>query len=202
VRRVVRPGPARRLYALPVRRLTLLVAVILVLGAARKSSAQARLSRVFDASSGLPSSGVWGIAQDSDGFLWISTDDALVRYDGYEMRVIAQGRNHLVPGSGGRHPISRIASEPRPAEHASCRAYRRDHCRERGSQGLADHRDRSRVPDPGRLAIAGRQRQRQPGLSHSADRNRDKRMKARSDWRAFVFAPCFRRLKCLEGGPR
>ena len=43
--------------------------------------------RTLDASDGLPSSTVWKIAQDHDGYIWIGTADGLARYDGVDFRV-------------------------------------------------------------------------------------------------------------------
>jgi signal transduction histidine kinase/ligand-binding sensor domain-containing protein/CheY-like chemotaxis protein len=45
------------------------------------------LFRVLDASDGLPSSTVWKLAQDRDGYIWIGTADGLARYDGVDFRV-------------------------------------------------------------------------------------------------------------------
>ena len=39
------------------------------------------------AADGLPSSTVWKLAQDRDGFIWIGTADGLARYDGVDFRV-------------------------------------------------------------------------------------------------------------------
>jgi signal transduction histidine kinase/ligand-binding sensor domain-containing protein/CheY-like chemotaxis protein len=43
--------------------------------------------RTLDAADGLPSSTVWKIAQDRDGYIWIGTADGLARYDGVDFRV-------------------------------------------------------------------------------------------------------------------
>ena len=43
--------------------------------------------RTLDASDGLPSSTVWKIAQDRDGYIWIGTADGLARYDGVDFQV-------------------------------------------------------------------------------------------------------------------
>ncbi|MFR9579797.1 MAG: two-component regulator propeller domain-containing protein, partial [Rikenellaceae bacterium] len=48
----------------------------------------------IDATAGLPQADVKSIAQDNNGFLWISTNDGLARYDGYEFKnysVIKEG---------------------------------------------------------------------------------------------------------------
>jgi ligand-binding sensor domain-containing protein len=41
----------------------------------------------FGAADGLPSSTVWKLAQDRDGYLWIGTADGLARYDGVGFRI-------------------------------------------------------------------------------------------------------------------
>jgi signal transduction histidine kinase/streptogramin lyase/ActR/RegA family two-component response regulator len=43
--------------------------------------------RTLDAADGLPSSTVWKIAQDQDGYIWVGTADGLARYDGVDFRV-------------------------------------------------------------------------------------------------------------------
>ncbi|UXI69330.1 hybrid sensor histidine kinase/response regulator [Tahibacter amnicola] len=45
------------------------------------------LFRRFGAGDGLPSSTVYKLAQDRDGFLWIGTQDGLARYDGMAFRI-------------------------------------------------------------------------------------------------------------------
>jgi hypothetical protein len=42
--------------------------------------------RRIDASDGLPSNEVYDLFQDSKGFIWITTDDGLCRYDGHSFR--------------------------------------------------------------------------------------------------------------------
>jgi signal transduction histidine kinase len=42
--------------------------------------------RLIDASDGLPSNSVYGLFQDSQGFIWIATDDGLCRYDGHSFQ--------------------------------------------------------------------------------------------------------------------
>lgn len=41
----------------------------------------------YSVNEGLPQSSVWDIAQDKQGFLWISTSDGLCRFDGYTFHV-------------------------------------------------------------------------------------------------------------------
>lgn len=43
--------------------------------------------RHYNAQNGLPSSGTTAMAQDGNGFLWIGTQDGLVRWDGYRFRL-------------------------------------------------------------------------------------------------------------------
>lgn len=50
------------------------------------TSATQRIYRAFDQSSGLPVSSVNSIAQDTEGFFWLSTAGGLYRYDGKEFR--------------------------------------------------------------------------------------------------------------------
>lgn len=40
----------------------------------------------FDNRNGLSQNTVWSISQDSRGFLWVGTDDGLLRYDGYQFK--------------------------------------------------------------------------------------------------------------------
>ena len=49
--------------------------------------ASAPYFRTLGVAEGLPSSTVWKLAQDGDGYLWIGTADGLARYDGVGFRV-------------------------------------------------------------------------------------------------------------------
>ncbi|WP_162415527.1 hybrid sensor histidine kinase/response regulator transcription factor [Cyclobacterium roseum] len=40
----------------------------------------------FSTENGLPSNSILDIAQDHQGYMWLATEDGLVRYDGYELR--------------------------------------------------------------------------------------------------------------------
>ncbi|MEY3442510.1 MAG: hypothetical protein RLZZ519_791 [Bacteroidota bacterium] len=42
--------------------------------------------RLIDDADGLPSNSVYGLFQDSQGFIWITTDDGLCRYDGHSFK--------------------------------------------------------------------------------------------------------------------
>ena len=68
---------------------SLLVAAALVAAPADSAPTLAATPyfRTLDASDGLPSSTVWKIAQDRDGYIWIGTADGLARYDGVDFRV-------------------------------------------------------------------------------------------------------------------
>ena len=48
-------------------------------------------ARNFDVLNGLPVNAVNGMLQDDNGYLWFSTMDGLVRYDGYDFRVFNSG---------------------------------------------------------------------------------------------------------------
>src|SRR5690554_2526999 len=52
---------------------------------------QEYLIRHYDIEDGLPVNSVNGIVQDEDGYLYITTYDGLVRYDGYEFKVYNSG---------------------------------------------------------------------------------------------------------------
>lgn len=57
---------------------------------------------------GLPSGNVYGIAQDTQGFLWFATGDGLSRYDGYAFRNFRFDRNN--PNSLGHNTV--VAIQP------------------------------------------------------------------------------------------
>jgi signal transduction histidine kinase/ligand-binding sensor domain-containing protein len=44
---------------------------------------------------GLPQDSIRAIAQTSDGYLWLGTDEGLARFDGYEFAVFTKARGHL-----------------------------------------------------------------------------------------------------------
>jgi signal transduction histidine kinase/CheY-like chemotaxis protein/streptogramin lyase len=52
------------------------------------------------AADGLPSSTVWKLAQDRDGFIWVGTADGLARYDGVGFRVYRHDAADLASLSG------------------------------------------------------------------------------------------------------
>src|SRR5690349_19699103 len=41
----------------------------------------------FDTENGLPSSEVYNVLQDKNGYIWITTDRGVARYDGYEFKI-------------------------------------------------------------------------------------------------------------------
>jgi signal transduction histidine kinase/CheY-like chemotaxis protein/streptogramin lyase len=69
---------------------SLLVAVALAAAAPADSVpslATTPYFRTLDAADGLPSSTVWKIVQDHNGYIWVGTADGLARYDGVDFRV-------------------------------------------------------------------------------------------------------------------
>ena len=52
--------------------------------------------------SGLPSNDVYGIIQDSKGFIWLTTSDGLCRFDGFEYKTFY---SKVLSSRGGYHPI-------------------------------------------------------------------------------------------------
>src|SRR5712691_6712161 len=79
-----RPGPALRLA---------LLAILLALAASRapalnRSTALSQYGRdVWDNDSGLPQNSVDAIIQTRDGYLWLGTQEGLVRFDGVRFTV-------------------------------------------------------------------------------------------------------------------
>ena len=70
---------------------SLLVAVAMVASAPATAHDEALATQPFfhnlGAADGLPSSTVWKLAQDREGYIWIGTADGLARYDGVGFRV-------------------------------------------------------------------------------------------------------------------
>jgi ligand-binding sensor domain-containing protein len=53
----------------------------------------------LDLKSGLPSSVVYDIFQDSKGFIWIATDEGLIKYNGYDFKSYSHHDLHSKAGS-------------------------------------------------------------------------------------------------------
>ncbi|KAF0131130.1 MAG: diguanylate cyclase [Bacteroidetes bacterium] len=51
-------------------------------------SAQTPYHRIYDGRFGLPSSEVYSVTQDREGYLWFSTDHGLARFDGYQFKTL------------------------------------------------------------------------------------------------------------------
>ncbi|MBS0557839.1 MAG: response regulator [Proteobacteria bacterium] len=80
---------------------SLLIAAALAAAPADAAPLKATPSfRVLDASDGLPSSTVWKLAQDRDGYIWIGTADGLARYDGVDFRVYRNDPNDAASLAG------------------------------------------------------------------------------------------------------
>ncbi len=62
------------------------------------STGQLQFHHVADQAA-LPSSWVWSIAEDHDGFVWIGTDAGLARFDGYETRLFRRDADSTLPSS-------------------------------------------------------------------------------------------------------
>src|SRR3546814_10135475 len=69
---------------------TLTVLLLALLGAANVATAavpETPRLRIIGAAQGLPSTDLFGIARDHDGYIWVATGDGLARYAGLAMRV-------------------------------------------------------------------------------------------------------------------
>jgi signal transduction histidine kinase/ligand-binding sensor domain-containing protein len=62
---------------------------------------------VWSQQQGLPQDTIRAIAQTSDGFLWLGTDEGLARFDGYEFVVFSKSRGQLPSNS-----VSVLAADP------------------------------------------------------------------------------------------
>jgi signal transduction histidine kinase/DNA-binding NarL/FixJ family response regulator/streptogramin lyase len=51
--------------------------------------------QVLTVNEGLPQNFIFGLAQDSAGFIWIGTKDGLARYDGYSFKIYRRGKDTL-----------------------------------------------------------------------------------------------------------
>ena len=59
---------------------------LFLLSLALTNTAQMPYHRVYDGRFGLPSSEVYSITQDEQGYIWFATDHGLARFDGYQFR--------------------------------------------------------------------------------------------------------------------
>jgi ligand-binding sensor domain-containing protein len=59
------------------------VAIVLIVMLFTKADAQELRFRLYRVENGLPSDVIKAVSQDTVGFIWIATDDGLVKYDGY-----------------------------------------------------------------------------------------------------------------------
>ena len=66
---------------------SVLIAAVVLAAEAPPALASAPYFRTLGVADGLPSSTVWKVAQDRDGYIWIGTADGLARYDGIGFRV-------------------------------------------------------------------------------------------------------------------
>ncbi len=57
---------------------------------------------------GLTDSSVWLIYQDSEGFIWLGTNDGVYRYDGYKVEII---RRNFLHSSGRGHSVTALAED-------------------------------------------------------------------------------------------
>ncbi len=75
----------------------LVKASVLMASAMLSLVANAQKARLYDSQSGLPNSSINRISQDRDGFIWICTQNGLVRFDGKEFSYI--GREDIFDNS-------------------------------------------------------------------------------------------------------
>lgn len=68
----------------------LLKALISLVSAVLPFAADAQKARLYDSQNGLPNSSINRISQDRDGFIWICTQNGLVRFDGKEFSYIGK----------------------------------------------------------------------------------------------------------------
>ncbi len=72
-------------------------------------AAQDPYYRTIDESDGLPSNSVYGLFQDSKGFIWVTTDDGLARYDGHTFKSFASSQQSSRAGTNiFEDPMGRI----------------------------------------------------------------------------------------------
>ena len=69
---------------LPIHLITLLL--IASIGTVQPSQAQSRSIKHYTTADGLPGNVTYKLAQDEEGYLWISTDNGICRFDGLEFK--------------------------------------------------------------------------------------------------------------------
>ena len=69
----------------------ILTALLMIFGAPGIS---AQMARLYTSGSGLPNSQIYDIYQDSRGFIWISTENGLARFDGMDFNTFHFDRNN------------------------------------------------------------------------------------------------------------
>src|SRR5580700_9049757 len=81
------------------RDLRLPVAILTVAFFSAMAQAQQYSFRVYGLEQGLTNLGVKGLYQDKKGFLWVSTENGIYRYDGERFQPF--GANEGIPASSG-----------------------------------------------------------------------------------------------------
>jgi len=61
-----------------------MVSIIILLFISMRSSSQVHIYKNFGVDDGLPSSEIYDVYQDKEGYIWFATDKGLSRYNGYE----------------------------------------------------------------------------------------------------------------------
>ena len=74
------------------KQIKLILTVLLMIFWAGETSAQ--MARLYTSGSGLPNSQIYDIYQDSRGFIWISTENGLARFDGMDFNTFNFDRNN------------------------------------------------------------------------------------------------------------
>ncbi len=71
----------------------IIVPLWLLAGSARAADAPPLVLEHLTPAEGMPQGTVYDTLQDSQGFVWLATEDGLVRYDGHELYRYAHSRN-------------------------------------------------------------------------------------------------------------
>ena len=74
------------------KQIKLILTALLMIFWAGETSAQ--MARLYTSGSGLPNSQIYDIYQDSRGFIWISTENGLARFDGMDFNTFNFDRNN------------------------------------------------------------------------------------------------------------